>query len=463
MLKKIFLALFLFLMVISCGNDNSSGPTNENSSDSHGLEIPCDSISEGMIIKPSDSDVEHICKDGSWIANNSSSSSTNDVILSASEGSSSSVNFVILSSDSYEKSSSSVIASETKQSSSSSTNNVILSASEESSSSGNPVMSSGSHEESSSSSEETKLYLCDDGETHVLNPANCEKESSSSVAVASSSSDNKPFSSSSVVQESSSSEMSSSSEKIDSSSSKVESSSSEATTQSSSENVEESSSSEDSVESSSSEIIAVSSSSLNSVYDAENNTLTDLRDGQVYKTVTIGSQVWMAENLNYLPKDTVGTVFAGLSICGGGEIGSMQEGNCSVYGRLYEKNINAYDHYNENICPDDWNVPTLTQWKTLVNYVGGNEIAGNVLKSNNNSNWSGTNLTDKYGFSATSAGFFYKTKGFNYKNNEKMAVFTIHNLKSYESNAIRIYDTQDTVNFQGFGNGYYLAVRCIKD
>ena len=171
----------------------------------------------------------------------------------------------------------------------------------------------------------------------------------------------------------------------------------------------------------------------------------------------------MAENLNYLPKDTVGTVFAGRSICGGGEIGSMQEGNCSVYGRLYEKNINAYDHYNENICPDNWNVPTLTQWKTLVNYVGGNTIAGNVLKSNNNSNWSGTNHTDKYGFSATPAGFFYKTKGFNYKNNEKMAVFTIHNFKSYESNAIRIYDTQDTVNFQGFGNGYYLAVRCIKD
>ena len=374
------------------------------------------------------------------------------VILSASEESSSSVKSVILSSDSDElsiSSSSSVIASETKQSSSSGYDN-----DDSSSSSEKPV--------ESSSSEETKLYLCEDGKTYVLDPANCEKVSSSSEAV-SSSSDNKPISSSSEVQESSSSEMSSSSEKIDSSSSKVESSSSEATTQSSSENVEESSSSEDSVESSSSEIIAVSSSSLNSVYDAENNTLTDLRDGQVYKTVTIGSQVWMAENLNYLPKDTVGTVFAGLSICGGGEIGSMQEGNCSVYGRLYEKNINAYDHYNENICPDDWNVPTLTQWKTLVNYVGGNEIAGNVLKSNNNSNWSGTNLTDKYGFSATSAGFFYKTKGFNYKNNEKMAVFTIHNLKSYESNAIRIYDTQDTVNFQGFGNGYYLAVRCIKD
>ena len=438
-MKKLLLGsvLALSFSLLSCNDNSSSGPDKKEGG---GIEVPCNAENEGEVVNPADSDKEYICKNSSWnvvapprhcedckdetIAI-SSSSSNNNAILSASDKSSSS----IITTSVSDESSSSVIASETKQSSSEQSTESSNSEVGDSSSSVETTEDESSCSEEtdeSSSSEETAMFLCDDGVTYVLDLANCEVESSSSEDAG-------------------------------------ESSSSETTTQSSSEKVEESSSSEVPVESSSSEVNAASSSSLNSVYDAENNTLTDLRDGQVYKTVTIGSQVWMAENLNYLPKDTVGTVFAGLSICGGGEIGSMQEGDCSVYGRLYEKNINAYDHYNENICPDDWNVPTLTQWKTLVNYVGGNTIAGNVLKSNNNSNWSGTNHTDKYGFSATPAVFFHETKGFNYKNNEKMAVFTIHNFKSYESNAIRIYDTQDTVNFKGFGNGYYLAVRCIKD
>lgn len=149
-----------------------------------------------------------------------------------------------------------------------------------------------------------------------------------------------------------------------------------------------------------------SSSSVNSVYDAKNNTLTDLRDNRVYKTVTIGTQVWMAENLNYLPEDTIGTFWAGRSVCGGGQYQSLQEGNCIVYGRLYETKINAYDGFNKNICPDGWNVPTLKQWKVLVEAVGGKDSAGKMMKSSENSYWSNENLADPFGFSAIPAGFF---------------------------------------------------------
>ena len=301
-----------------------------------------------------------------------------------------------------------------------------------------------------------------------------EKKSSSSSKVETSSSKKSSSSSSTPRKDNKSSSSSVKNPEPGEGSSSSESSSSGIVTQnssSSSENpgpIENSSSSEESssslnpVESSSSEMSSSSSPALNSIYDAENNTLTDLRDGHVYKTVTIGTQIWMAENLNYLPKDTVGTFWAGRSVCGGGEYQSLQEGVCSVYGRLYEKKINAYDGFNKNICPDGWDVPTLKQWQLLVESVGGGKTAGKEMKSNDNSYWSGADLTDQFGFSAISAGYFHVRKGYNARNDELMAVFTVHSFNSTESNAIRIYDTQDSVQFAGFGNDYYLAIRCIK-
>jgi len=203
---------------------------------------------------------------------------------------------------------------------------------------------------------------------------------------------------------------------------------------------------------------------LNSIYDAENNTLTDLRDGQVYKTVTIGLQVWMAENLNYLPKDTAGTFWAGRSVCGGGEHKSHQEGDCSVYGRLYERKINGYDGFNKNICPDGWDVPTSKQWQVLVEFLGGINVAGKAMKSNENLYWPDEDLTNKFGFSALPAGYYDKYKGYNSRCDvdELRAVFTVHSFNSSERNGIWINDKSDVVTYTDFGEGFYLSIRCIK-
>ena len=413
--------LALSFSLLSCDDNSSSGPDKKEGG---GIEVPCNAENEGEVVSPVDSDKEYVCKNSSWNvvdssrhcedfkdeANSisSSSSAKNTTILSASE-----------------ESSSSIITSETKQSSSEQST-------ESSNSEDGDSSSSVETTEESSSSEESAMFLCDDDVTYVLDLANCEVESSSSDEA----------------------EESSSSEEVE------ESSSSEMTPQSSSENVEESSSSEEIVESSSSEINTVSSSSLNSIYDATNNTLTDLRDGQVYKTVTIGTQVWMAQNLNYLPEDTIGTIWSGLSLCGGGTWKSKMEGDCSIFGRLYETDFT--NEKKDSICPNGWSLPTGNQFQKLMSYLG--ENSANKMKINNDKYWQSGNATNESGFSAIPSGVYSRAKGFNnlFSENEEVAAFA-HVQYLGGANGIEIVDSDGIISNQIFGNGIFLAVRCIRN
>ena len=117
------------------------------------------------------------------------------------------------------------------------------------------------------------------------------------------------------------------------------------------------------------------------------NTMTDSRDGKIYKTVTIGDQVWMAENLNFKTDS---------SFC----YNDSTE-YCAKYGRLYTWTAAM------NACPDGWHLPSETDFKNLIKAVGGEKGAATKLKST--SGWSdydggNGNGTDAFGFSALPAG-----------------------------------------------------------
>jgi uncharacterized protein (TIGR02145 family) len=109
-------------------------------------------------------------------------------------------------------------------------------------------------------------------------------------------------------------------------------------------------------------------------------TLEDSRDGKTYKTVKIGNQTWMAENLDYQTTN---------SWCY-----NNADSNCVKYGRLYtwDAAITA--------CPRGWHLPTSQEWDTLMTAVGGTSTAGTKLKSKS-PNWDGT---DDYRFSALPGG-----------------------------------------------------------
>jgi len=130
-----------------------------------------------------------------------------------------------------------------------------------------------------------------------------------------------------------------------------------------------------------------------------------------YRTKKIGDQVWMAENLNcdVGVSRCYGEGGIVLDISSGGIIritlsNSEIKANCVKYGRLYDYET------AKTACPSGWHLPSYDEWTTLLDFVGGEDIAGAKLKAT--SGWSFNvngktkyrNGTDNYGFSALPGG-----------------------------------------------------------
>ena len=141
-----------------------------------------------------------------------------------------------------------------------------------------------------------------------------------------------------------------------------------------------------------------------------NTTFTDSRDGTVYKAVTIGNQVWMAENLKAtmfsdgtaIPLVTDNTMWAGLTT----PAYSWYNNDKDTYGPTYGALYNWYTVNTGKLCPTGWHVPSYAEWNTLVNYLGGYMVAGGKLKEAGTAHWNSPNTgaTNSSGFSALPGG-----------------------------------------------------------
>jgi len=144
--------------------------------------------------------------------------------------------------------------------------------------------------------------------------------------------------------------------------------------------------------------------------DREYGSLTDSRDGNVYKTVTIGEQVWMAENLRYLPS-VIGTKTSTTdSKCyyvygyeGTDVDAAKATDNYKIYGVLYN-----YSAANAS-CPEGWHIPNDSEWERLATILGGKEVAGGKMKETGTAHWSSPNegATNSSGFTALPGGYLY--------------------------------------------------------
>lgn len=179
----------------------------------------------------------------------------------------------------------------------------------------------------------------------------------------------------------------------------------------------------------------------------------DVRDGHVYKTVKIGNQVWMAENLLYKHE-----LYAADSIYeySWNEASGAIEVGCPAHGKFVQDGVTFVNcpvaMPAQGLCPDGWRLPTADDFQTLVDFAGGPKFAGKYLKST--MGWEGVgNGVDCFGFNmfpSTKDGFAeILGSDVRYYNEVPTLVFSGHNAHAYFSTSMAEYS---------FGS----VVRCIQ-
>jgi len=145
----------------------------------------------------------------------------------------------------------------------------------------------------------------------------------------------------------------------------------------------------------------------NEVSFTTENGVTDA-DGNVYETVTIGTQTWMARNLR-TTKYNDGTPIEYLSKPESTAGYSWYMNDITTYGYSYGGLYNWYAVNSGKLCPAGWHVPTDAEWQTLVTFLGGEYVAGGKLKYSEPYYWSApnTDATNSSGFGALPGGWSF--------------------------------------------------------
>jgi uncharacterized protein (TIGR02145 family) len=205
----------------------------------------------------------------------------------------------------------------------------------------------------------------------------------------------------------------------------------------------------------------------------EKGKVTDI-DGNIYITVKIGDQWWMAENLKVthyhngdaIPNVTDGEEWLNLSsdaYCSYDNADS----NIAIYGLLY--NWFAVED-SQNIAPAGWHVPSDDEWQVLVDYLGGDAVAGGKMKATGTIEagdglWYEPNdgATKESGFSALPGGYRYGSNGAFYDVGSYAYVWS--STEIYSNLAwYRYLDYRSSDIYRLYSSKHYgLSVRCVRD
>jgi uncharacterized protein (TIGR02145 family) len=200
--------------------------------------------------------------------------------------------------------------------------------------------------------------------------------------------------------------------------------------------------------------------------------LTDI-DGNVYNTVQIGTQVWMRENLKTtkyndgtpIPNATDIITWASLATGGYCWYNFDTETYRDTYGALYNWHVVSPAN-SKNVCPAGWHVPADNEWTTLINYLGGENVAGDKLKETGSDHWAFDNIgaSNESGFTALPGGilindglwifFNINYEGYWWSSTEHSTTYAWYCGMAYDGS----YVSRNTLEkLDG------LSVRCVRD
>ena len=203
-------------------------------------------------------------------------------------------------------------------------------------------------------------------------------------------------------------------------------------------------------------------------YTGETGEVTDM-EGNNYKTIGIGTQIWMAENLKstilndgmkipIVTKDTNWIYHEGPALCW---YKNDSAGFNSIYGPLY----NFYTVSTGQICPVGWRVPTDSDWKVLEKFLGGHETAGGKLKNPESTYWNSPNpcIVNHYDFNALPGGSRRHYKGVFLDIKNKGYWWTSSPIDDFNALA-RLMSSEDKYlgRFQSDTKNAY-SIRCLKE
>ena len=207
--------------------------------------------------------------------------------------------------------------------------------------------------------------------------------------------------------------------------------------------------------------------------EIEETTVTDI-DGNVYETVQIGEQVWMAENLkvthyrngNEIPTGYSDSEWANLS-SGAYAVYDDNESNVDTYGYLY----NGYAVGTGNLAPEGWHVPTDGEYTELSDYLGGQNVAGGKMKEcieggcPESEYWNSPNegASNESGFTALPGGY----RNFSFGNYYGMGLggYFWSSTEGGNNGAWyrRLYYNYSEIGRSDYDKTFGFSVRCIRD
>jgi len=192
--------------------------------------------------------------------------------------------------------------------------------------------------------------------------------------------------------------------------------------------------------------------------------LTDI-DGNVYKTIIIGTQTWMAENLK-TTKYNDGTIISKVLV---NTWDAFKTGaycwlndDAITYKDTYGALYNWYAVNNGKLAPKGWHVPIASEWSTLISYLGGVNVAGDKMKETGTTHWLSPNInaTNSSGFSGVPGGYLYESF---YSTGYYAAWWSSSQDNVYDAWRFTLSFNKSSVNIDIGPKKIGNSVRCIKN